>query len=236
MFTEFCPKLRELPMVSSAITPTRTIAVLIGVAVIAVGAFAIVRSGVFEPESVQGAIPGPGSSSSSPSASASASEPASAAPTPSASPTTPGQIKAQNIADAKARLVKYYETTAQVANNGYGNWADKLLPFWGNPDIWGPTGDAFEQLANEGRYTTGAAEVLSSEVTGYKPNENGFESVSLEACVNFGAVKNFDANGDLIARQEGAPSRYMFSYLIRHQGPDTAWTINTETPHPEKAC
>ncbi|WP_344401466.1 hypothetical protein [Promicromonospora sukumoe] len=235
MFTEFCPKLRELPMVSSAITPKRTIAVLIGVAVIAVGAFAIVRSGVFEPESVQGAIPGPGSSSPSVSASPSPSV-SEEAPTPSASPTTPGQIKAQNIADAKARLVKYYETTAQVANNGYGDWADRLLPFWGNPDIWGPTGDAFEQLANEGRYTTGAAEVVSSEVTEYKPNENGFESVALEACINFDAVKNFDANGDPIARQEGAPSRYMFSYLIRHQGPDTAWTINTETPQPEKAC
>ncbi|MFI2361428.1 hypothetical protein [Promicromonospora sp. NPDC019610] len=221
-------------MVSSAITPKRTIAVLIGVAVIAVAAFAVVRSGVFEPETVQGAIPGPGSSS--PSASASASPSASPAPEPSASPTTPEQIKAKNIADAKARLVKYYETTAQVANNGYTDWADKLLPFWGNPDIWGPTGDAFEQLATEGRYTTGSAEVVKSEVTDYKPNDNGFESVSLEACVDFSDVKNFDKGGNVIARQAGAPSRYMFSYLIRHQGPDTAWTVNTETPHPEKAC
>ncbi|WP_285100520.1 hypothetical protein [Promicromonospora sp. MEB111] len=221
-------------MVSSAITPKRTIAVLIGVAVIAVAAFAVVRSGVFEPETVQGAIPGPGSSS--PSASASASPSATPAPEPSASPTTPEQIKAKNIADAKARLTEYYETTAQVANNGYKDWADKLLPFWGNPDIWGPTGDAFEQLASEGRYTTGSAEVVSSEVTDYKPNENGFESVALTACVDFSRVKNFDKNGDLIARQAGAPSRYIFSYLIRHQGPETAWTVNTETPHPEKAC
>ena len=52
-------------MVSSAITPTRTIAILIGVAVIAVAGFAVVRSGVFEPDAVRGAIPGPGSSSPS---------------------------------------------------------------------------------------------------------------------------------------------------------------------------
>lgn len=223
-------------MVSSAITPTRTIAILIGVAVIAVAGFAVVRSGVFEPETVQGAIPGPGSSS--PSVSASRSPSTSPSPTLMASPgpTTPAQIKAKNIADAKARLVEYYETTAAVANNGYQDWESQLLPFWGNPDIWGPTGDAFERLANEGRYTTGAAEVISTKVTRYKPNDNHFESVGLEACVDFSGVTNFNENGDKIDRQEGAPSRYVFSYLIRHQGPDTAWTVNSETPHPERAC
>lgn len=225
-------------MVSSAITPTRTIAVLIGVAVIAVAGFAVVRSGVFEPETVQGAMPGPGSSSPSASVSAPQSPSASPAPTQTTAsePTTPAQIKAKNIADAKARLVQYYETTASVANNGYKDWESKLLPFWGNPDIWGPTGDAFEKLAGEGRYTIGAANVISSKVIQYKPNENGFESVELEACIDFSSVTNFDKNGDQIDRQEGAPRKYIFSYLIRHQGPGTAWTINTETPHPERAC
>ncbi|WP_454860640.1 hypothetical protein [Promicromonospora soli] len=223
-------------MVSSAITPTRTIAVLIGVAAIAVAGFAVVRSGVFEPETVQGAIPGPGSSSPSASISESVSPSASPFPKASPNPTTPEQIKAKNIADAKARLVEYYETTAAVANNGYADWESDLLPFWGNPDIWGRTGDAFEQLAVEGKYTTGAAEVVTSKVIEYKPNENGFESVGLEACIDFSGVTNFDKDGDRIDRQEGAPSRYLFSYLIRHQGPNTAWTINVETPHPEQAC
>jgi hypothetical protein len=225
-------------MVSSAITPTRTIAVLIGVAVIAVAGFAVVRSGVFEPETVQGAIPGPGTSSLSVSPSASESPTALPSPTPTASPkpTTPAQIKAKNIADAKARLVEYYETTATVANDGYKDWESKLLAFWGNPDIWGPTGEAFEQLATEGRYTTGAAEVVTLDVTQYQPNKNHFESVEIEACVDFSDVTNFDKSGDQIERKEGAPSRYVFSYLIRHQGPNTAWTINVETPHPERAC
>src|SRR5687768_6613703 len=130
-------------MVSSAITPTRTIAILIGVAVIAVAGFAVVRSGVFEPETVQGAIPGPGSSS--PSVSASRSPSASPSPTPTAAPepTTPAQIKAKNIADAKARLVEYYETTAAVANNGYKDWTSELDPFWGHPDVWVPLATSY---------------------------------------------------------------------------------------------
>ncbi|MFD7021671.1 hypothetical protein [Promicromonospora sukumoe] len=235
MFTEFCPKLRELPMVSSAITPKRTIAVLIGVAVIAVGAFAIVRSGVFEPESVQGAIPGPGSSS--PSASASPSPSASEeAPTPSASPTTPGQIKAQNIADAKARLVKYYETTAQVANNGYKDWDTELRPFWGHPALRSSLRAAYTQSAASGDYTTGAASIETMNVTEYKASDVGNEEVHLNACVDFGQVRNFSEGGEEVPRASGAPSRYQFDYVMRHQGKDSYWTVNDQSPHPEQAC
>lgn len=223
-------------MVSSAITPTRTIAVLIGVAVIAVGAFAIVRSGVFEPESVQGAIPGPGSSSSSPSASASVSESASAAPTPSASPTTPGQIKAQNIADAKARLVKYYETTAQVANNGYKDWESELLPFWGHPNIRSSLRSAYTDYADKGDYTSGAATVEALDLKGYRPDDAGFETVELRACVDFSQVESFSKDAEPLPRQAGAPIRYQFDYLMRHQGPESVWTINEQVPHPEQAC
>ncbi|MFJ3402714.1 hypothetical protein [Promicromonospora sp. NPDC090134] len=221
-------------MVSSAITPKRTIAVLIGVAVIAVAAFAVVRSGVFEPETVQGAIPGPGSSS--PSASASASPSATPAPEPSATPTTPEQIKAKNIADAKARLVKYYETTAQVANNGYKDWDEKLDPFWGHPDVWVHLATSYDDLAEQGQYTTGAASVESMAVTNYKTSNVGNEEVHLGACIDFRKVQNFARDGEAIARTAGAPVRYRFDYVMRHQGVDSIWTVNEQVPHPEQAC
>lgn len=221
-------------MVSSAITPTRTIAVLIGVAVIAVAGFAAVRSGVFEPDTVQGAIPGPGSSSPSVSASESPSTPL--APSASPSPTTPEQIKAKNIADAKARLVEYYETTAQVANNGYEDWESQLLPFWGHPDIRSSLRSAYTGYAERGDYTTGAASVESLRVSGYLPDDAGFETVELQACVDFRQVENFSRDAEPIPRQSGAPTRYQFDYVMRHQGPDSVWTINEQIPHPEQAC
>ena len=221
-------------MVSSAITPTRTIAVLIGVAVIAVAGFAVVRSGVFEPDTVQGAIPGPGSSS--PSVSASVSPSATPPPAASPSPTTPEQIKAKNIADAKARLVKYYETTAQVANNGYQDWEDKLDPFWGHPDVWVPLATSYTDLAEQGQYTTGAASVESMAVTSYKTSNVGNEEVHLDACVDFREVRNFARDGEAIPRADGAPIRYKFDYVMRHQGPNSIWTVNEQVPHPEQAC
>ncbi|MFI2487283.1 hypothetical protein ACH47X_10265 [Promicromonospora kroppenstedtii] len=235
MFTEFCPKLRESPMVSSAITPKRTIAVLIGVAVIAVAAFAVVRSGVLEPETVQGAIPGPGSSAPSASAPASSS-PSAPSAQPSPSPTTPEQIKAQNIADAKARLEKYYETTAQVANNGYKDWDTQLRPFWGHPALRSSLRAAYTESASSGDYTTGAASVESMNVTQYKDSDVGNEEVHLKACVDFGDVQNFSRAGDEIPRAAGAPTRYQFDYVMRHQGPKSYWTVNQQTPHPEQAC
>lgn len=223
-------------MVSSAITPTRTIAVLIGVAVIAVAGFAVVRSGLFEPDTVQGAIPGPGSSSPSASISAPASPSASPSLTASPEPTTPEQIKAKNIADAKSRLVEYYETTAAVANGGYRDWDTTLDQFYGNPRIWSSISGVYAGLEEEGQYTTGAASVDELEVTEYVPDDAGFESVKLRACVDFTQVENFSSDGTAIAREQGAPTRYRFDYLMRHQGPESVWTVNEQVPHPEQAC
>jgi hypothetical protein len=222
-------------MVSSAITPTRTIAVLIGVAVIAVAGFAVVRSGVFEPETVQGAIPGPGSSSPSASASESPSAPPPAVVSPK--PTTPAQIKAKNIADAKARLVEYYETTAQVANNGYEDWERQLRPFWVRPDLWGPLAQTYSGFADTGQYTVGSANIVSIRVVDYADSaEGGFEQVSFDACVDFSEVLTFDKSGNEISREAGAPERYRFDYVMAHQGLNSVWTVDEQVPHPEQAC
>lgn len=223
-------------MVSSAITPTRTIAVLIGIAVIAVAGFAVVRSGVFEPETVQGAIPGPGSSSPSASVSASVSPSASSSPKASPKPTTPEQIKAKNIADAKARLVEYYETTATVANSGYQGWEQKLSKFWGHPTIAASLETVYEESARSGQYTTGAARVESSKVLKYEPDDASFERVTLDVCIDFSEVKTFEANGTEIARSEGVPTRYTFTYVMLHQGVDGVWTVNDEERNVGRAC
>lgn len=224
-------------MVSSAITPTRTIAILIGVAVIAVAGFAVVRSGVFEPGTVQGAIPGPGSSS--PSAFISASKNPSASPTQTAAPgpTTPAQIKAKNIADAKARLVEYYETTATVANSGYEGWEESLRPFWGHPDVWEPLVQSYTALRSQKQYTSGAAVVETTKLIEYADTgDEGFEEVALQACVDFSQVRTFEGDGEAVPRQAGAPTRYLFDYVMAHQGINSVWTVNKQVPHPERAC
>lgn len=223
-------------MVSSAITPTRTIAVLIGIAVLAVAGFALVRSGVLNPGSVQGAIPGPGTSSASPSASISASEDSSTSPSASPSPTTPEQIKQKNIADAKARLVEYYEATARVANGSYKGWREQLVPFWGSFALRDAMSTAYTQNAELGVYTTGAAEIESMDATSYTEAERGYEEVTIEACVDFSAVRTFTPDGEQVKRQAGAPTRYYLGYVMRHHGEKGVWAVNAEERHVERAC
>lgn len=213
-------------------TPLRVVGVLAGLAVAAaatVGVAYLVREGA----PGTGAIPGPGtgSPSLSPSASPSAVE---AGPSPS--PTTPEELKAKNIAEAKARLVEYYATTAEVANAGYVDWEAKLLPFWGHPDIWQPLSARYSQLAEQGFYTTGAASISSIEVTSYLPSETATEEVGVNVCVDFTAVTSYDALGNPIPRDASIPTRYRFVNVIRHQGPDSAWTMNSEVAHPEQPC
>jgi hypothetical protein len=155
---------------------------------------------------------------------------------PPAKPTTPGQIRAQNIADAKARLVEYYETTAAVANNGYEDWDTELRPFWGHPALRASLRDVYSESARTGDYTTGAASVETMSVTDYKTSDVGNEEVHLNVCVDFSDVRTFAKNGEVVPRADGAPTRYLFDYVLRHQGPDSYWTVNAQSPHPEQAC
>ncbi|MDR7383347.1 hypothetical protein [Promicromonospora iranensis] len=132
--------------------------------------------------------------------------------------------------------MEYYETTAAVANNGYEDWDTKLRPFWGHPALRASLRDVYTESAETGDYTTGAASVESMSVTDYKESDVANEEVHINACVDFGDVQTFAANGQKIPRAEGAPTRYLFDYVMRHQGPDSYWTVNAQSPHPEQAC
>lgn len=213
-------------------TPLRVVGVLAGLAVAAaatVGVAYLVREGA----PGTGAIPAPGtgSPSLSPSASPSAVE-AGASP----SPTTPEELKARNIAEAKERLVEYYATTAEVANGGYKDWEEKLFPFWGNPTIWEPFSRTYLRLEAEGQYTVGAASVASANVTDYLASDESLEDVHLDACIDFSNVQTFNADGTPIPRDAAVPLRFKATYLMRHQGDGAIWTINEEVRRVEEPC
>nr|BFF19762.1 hypothetical protein GCM10025730_32830 [Promicromonospora thailandica] len=132
--------------------------------------------------------------------------------------------------------MEYYETTAQVANNGYKDWEKRLSKFWGHPDIASSLGSVYEDNANSGQYTTGAAHVEQSQVVRYEPDDDSFERVTLDVCINFSDVKTYEASGSQVPRSAGAPTRYMFTYVMLHQGFDGVWTVNGEERHAGRAC
>ncbi|RPF19499.1 hypothetical protein [Myceligenerans xiligouense] len=226
-------------MSNSFSTPLRVGAVVLGViALVAVGL--VVAYGPGEGRWVQGALGASPTKSASPEPSptdsptmAEASEPS---PAGSPSPSTAAQIKAKNIADAKASLREYYAATADVANNAYRNWEDKLGPFWGTRSSWQAMTTVYERNRQDGIHTEGAARVVAMTASQYEPYTPGSEEVILEACIDFGAVKTFDNENRIVPRDASVPTRYYFTYALRHQGLGSKWTLISEERDQERTC
>jgi hypothetical protein len=225
-------------MSNSFSTPLRVGAVVLGVvALVAVGL--VVAYGPGEGRWLQGALGASPSRSDSPEPSPSPSSPSPTTagvgePSPSASPSpsTAAQIKAKNIADAKARLVEYYATQAEVANNAYQKWERQLGPFWGTQSSWRAMTAVYERSRVDGIYTEGAARVVSMSANSYTPDETGaeHEEVVLRACIDFSEVKTFDRDSSVIPRDASIPMRYTFDYRLRNQGEANDWALVAERP------
>lgn len=226
-------------MSNSFSTPLRVGAVVLGViALVAVGL--VVAYGPGEGRWIQGALGASpsesGSPEPSPSASPTTAEAVEPSPSASPSPSTAAQIKAKNIADAKARLVEYYATLAAVANDGYRGWEDKLGSFWGTSSSWWAMTQVYQSNRESGTRTEGAAVIVSMRATNYEPFTPGSEEVDLEACIDFGDVRTFGGDGEAVPRDASVPPRYMFTYSLRNQGEGNNWALIAEDPDLERAC
>ncbi|MBL0887319.1 hypothetical protein [Myceligenerans indicum] len=225
-------------MSNSFSTPLRVGAVVLGVVVV-VAAGLVYAYGPGEGRWVQGALGAsptePDTSEPSPGKSQTASgiEPS---PSGSPSPSTAAQIKAKNIADAKASLVEYYATVAEVANDSYRDWEDKLGPFWGTRSSWQAITTVYERNRESGIHTEGAAQVVSMTANKYEPYTRGSEEIVLDVCIDFGPVKTFDGDGVRIPRDASVPTRYHFAYGLRHQGVGSKWTLISEERNQEQEC
>ncbi|GAB4087245.1 hypothetical protein GCM10028784_38750 [Myceligenerans cantabricum] len=226
-------------MPNSLSTPLRVGAAAAGVlALVAVGL--VLAYGPGDGRWVQGALgAGPGESASpepSVSDSPTTADTSEEKPAGTPKPTTPAQIKAKNIADAKARLEEYYATTASVANNGYEKWENRLQNFWGTRATRVAAGQVYDDFREQGVYTKGAAELVSVKASNYTPATAGFEEITLDACLDFSEVQTFDRRDKLIPRDASAPTRYMFTYEMRNQGKSNEWAFIAESPDQERTC
>ena len=222
-------------MASRIVTPLRVVVAILVALAIAAAALVVILGPEDGRWGISGALGASPDRSESPS-----SEPVSS-PTTNAGEAEPSESpslsrKEQNIADAKARLVEYYATTAEVGNDGYEHWQRKLQNFWGTRENRVAQGQAFDTLRKQGAYTEGASVVLSMEVKNYEPYTPGSEEVTLEACVDFTDVKTFDSDGNSVPRDASIPLSYVFTYELRNQGEDNEWALISENPDQEREC
>ncbi|MEL7975756.1 hypothetical protein AAG589_07810 [Isoptericola sp. F-RaC21] len=158
----------------------------------------------------------------------------SSSPSPAKSVDPAEQLKQDNIDDAKATLIDYYETGSEVANNSYEDW-DRLQEYWGNPDVATPLASLYESEKQAGNYTKGATKVISMNVTDYvdDPTDSGAEKVSIRACVDTTGTTAFNKDG---SRSEGGVDRYVNVYTMQHQGVDGPWRISKDEPDMTRTC
>jgi hypothetical protein len=92
----------------------------------------------------------------------------------------------------------------------------------------------FEENATAGVRTEGAVDVASLEVVEYLPSDAGFERVTFEACVDFSGRTTYDGDGAVI--EPVTPDRYLYDYVVVHNGPDTQWVIDDMNGRWEETC
>lgn len=143
--------------------------------------------------------------------------------------------QAVNIEAARQSLLDYIAAVNEVGTEGYTTWQEKLVMYWGTPEIANSLGAYYQTSADAGERSEGDAVVVSLEATEYieDPSGAGKEQVRLEYCADNSAVTTYDAAGNPIAKT--APPRFTWSVLMQRQdvGP---WTINERTPFVERIC
>ncbi|GAA1990762.1 hypothetical protein GCM10009718_30600 [Isoptericola halotolerans] len=157
---------------------------------------------------------------------------ASASPSPSL--TEEESTKQERIAEAEAVLAEYRGLEFEVAQGGYGNWA-LLAPYWG-AELADSVAGTYREFSERGLYTTGEAELVSSEVTAYDGERVGYEDVEVTACLNTSGLRIFEEDGTELDLPNDTLEQYVNVYRLSHTGPDGRWQVLESTARTDREC
>ncbi|MGC0252670.1 hypothetical protein [Pseudactinotalea sp. Z1748] len=137
----------------------------------------------------------------------------------------------QNIEDARDVLTDYFRVAAEVANDGYETWRERLEPFWGSSPVRQAQESVMLEAQESGQYTEGAVRVVSATATEYTPDTTGGggEMIRFDVCTDSSDVKVFDGEGNQADQPD--QTRAATDVLMHRQGDEEQrWTIREFTP------
>lgn len=145
------------------------------------------------------------------------------------------QEKQQSVSEAEGVLEDFRALEATVANDGYGDWAQLSMDYWGGElaEAYGPW---YRDMAEKGRYTTGAAEQVSSEVTDYSARAAGNERVEFTTCLDTSGLRMHQKDGSEIPLPNDTAERFVNVYTLEHQGTEGTWRVTDSTARMEESC
>ncbi|MFF2451501.1 hypothetical protein [Isoptericola sp. NPDC058082] len=145
------------------------------------------------------------------------------------------QAEQKAIDDATGVLDDFRALEAEVANDGYGGWTRLTMDYWGGElaEAYAPW---YRDMAEKGWYTTGAAEMVDSEVTGYTARGAGYEKIEFTTCLDTSGLRMHEKDGTEVPLPNDTAERYVNVYELEHQGKDGAWRVTDSTGQMERSC
>jgi len=138
------------------------------------------------------------------------------------------QEKQQVIEEAEEFLAEFRQVEADAGNDGFTRWPTLANEYWGSELAQGMV-PAYQEMAGKGQYTTGAPELVSSEVTDYVAAEAGHEQVEIASCLDTSSLHMHKKDGSEIPLPVDA-ERSAVVHRLEHQGEENSWRVIESTP------
>lgn len=139
--------------------------------------------------------------------------------------------KQRVIAEAEDFLAEFRQAEADAGNDGFSGWPTLANEYWGSELAQGLV-PAYQEMAGKGQYTTGAPELVSSEVTDYVAEEPGHEQVEVASCLDTSSLHLHAKDGSEIPLPVDA-ERSVVVHRLEHQGEGNSWRVTASTPQDE---
>jgi hypothetical protein len=144
-------------------------------------------------------------------------------------------LKEEHLYIAEQRVLDFFEVSAEVGADAHQDWDVAFVPYL-DLDLLNEFFDLWSTYEQDGVYTEGAAKVTSLTPTDYTPSESGREKVTLDACVDYGPIETFEADGTLIERPAGTATRYRVELVVGHEPANDVWRIEQLEPRVDTPC
>lgn len=153
---------------------------------------------------------------------------------------TPGlsaeeRAKQDEIDEAEGVLAEFRELESAVANDGYADWAQLSMDYWG-ADLAEAYGPWYREMAEKGWYTTGEAEQVSLETTDYDARDDGFHEVEFTTCLDTSGLRMHDKDGSEMPLPNDTAERYVNVYTLEHQGQEGSWRVTDSAARMDESC
>ncbi|WP_154793239.1 hypothetical protein [Occultella kanbiaonis] len=160
-------------------------------------------------------------------------------------PTEPSTEPSLNYEDlqieaAEAFVIDFYAVAAEVANNGYEGWQERMFPYYaGNLELWEQRSTGYERNDEEGGFTEGATEVVTITATDWveDPTESGFDTVTFTMCLDSRSVIAFDEAGNVRTDRTTPDHPYPATAVVMGQPEtDLGWSLMDLVADGEAEC